>query len=239
MKDFFPIMNDDTEKGMHFALFAYWILAFWFFPFWMPLIGDGFWDNYPVITWFEIVYHALNTLVVAIMMKDYLKDSLLNVQMEPKKFILIVGSAALVMLALAAVLRYFLGEVMIDFYPISEMDVAFSSGYLVAQQPIFGTLCYSLFTPITVVGLFYASGFAPVCRRSRWLGYLVVTVVLALPCAFDILWRGEADFMVALFILRLPMHWIACWTYQKADTVWAPVATLTVFNLGTSLMALI
>ena len=82
-------------------------------------------------------------------------------------------------------------------------------------------------------------GFAPVCRRSRWLGYLVVTVVLALPCAFDILWRGETDFMVALFILRLPMHWIACWTYQKADTVWAPVATLTVFNLGTSLMALI
>ena len=28
MKRFFPIMNDDAEKGMHFALLAYWIFAF-------------------------------------------------------------------------------------------------------------------------------------------------------------------------------------------------------------------
>ena len=43
MKRFFPIMNDDTEKGMHFALFAYWIFAFGVMPSWMPLFGDGFW----------------------------------------------------------------------------------------------------------------------------------------------------------------------------------------------------
>lgn len=239
MKRFFPIMNDDTEKGMHFALLAYWIFAFWFIPFWMPLIADGFWDNLPVVSWFEIAYHVLNGLVVVIMLKTYLVDSFLNVQMDPKGFFKIVGLSALVMLVLAAGLYYCFGPAVVNFYPLGEMTVALTSGYLVEIQPIFGTVSYSLFTPFVVVGLFYVSGFAPVCRRNRWLGYLVVTAVLAVPCAFDILWRGDAIYVIPTFIMQLPMHWIACWTYQKADTVWAPIATVAIFNLGTSIMALL
>jgi len=238
MKRFFPIMNDDTEKGMHFALLAYWIFAFGVMPSWMPLFGDGFWDNLPVISWFEIAYHVLNGVVIVIMLKTYLKDSFFNVQMDPKGFLKIVCLSALVMLVLVAGLYYFFGDVIVDFYPISEMTVALTTGYLVEVQPIFGTICCSLFTPFAVVGLFYASGFAPVCRHNRWLGYVVVTVLLALPCVFDILWRGQAGYVVTTFALQLPMHWIACWTYQKADTIWAPIVTLAVFNLGSSLMAL-
>ena len=237
MKRFFPIMNDDTEKGMHFALFAYWIFAFGVMPTWMPLFGDGFWDNLPVISWFEIAYHVINGVVIAIMLKTYLKDSFLNVQLDPKGFLKTVGFSVLAMLAVAAGLRYCLGRGMTDIYPIKEMSVALTSGLLVKQQPIFGTICLSLFTPFAVVGLFYVSIFAPVCRRNRWLGYVVVTVLMAVPCALDILWRGQASLTILIFILQLPMHWIACWTYQKADTVWAPILTLAIFNLGTSLMA--
>lgn len=239
MKRFFPIMNDDTEKGMHFALLAYWIFAFGVMPSWMPLFADGFWDNLPVITWFEIAYHVLNAVVVVIMLKSYLADSFLTVQLDPKRFLIIVGSAALVMLTLAAVMHYVFGPWTINCYPVGEMMVALTSGFLVQNQPIFGTICYSLLTPFAVVGLFYASGFAPVCRRNRWLGYLVVPVVLAVPCVFDILWRGDAELVLSVLILQLPMHWIACWTYQKADTVWAPIATLAIFNFGSSIMALL
>lgn len=239
MKRLFPIMNDDAEKGMHFALLAYWVFAFWFLPFWMPLIGDGFWNNLPVISWFEIVYHVLNSLVVVFMLKTYLKDSFFSVQMDRKKFLLIVGVAALVMVMLVEGLIVYFGQGIDNFYPLSEMTVALTSGYMVEQQPIFGTICHTLFTPFTVVGLFYATGFAPVCRRSRWLGYLVVTVVLALPCAFDILWRGQAEMVIMIFVFQLPVHLVACWTYQKLDTVWAPIATLAIFNFGTSLLALI
>lgn len=239
MKDFFPIMNDDTEKGMHFALFAYWVFAFGVLPSWMPLLADGFWDNLPVITWFEIGYHVLNAVVVAIMLKSYLEESFFTVQLDLKSFFVIVGLAALGMLMLAAAIYFLYGHGTVDFYPVGEMMVALTSGYLVENQPIFGTICYSLFTPFAVVGLFYASGFAPACRRSRWLGYLVVTVVLALPCVFDILWRGDAGLVLSVLILQLPIHWIACWTYQKADTIWAPIATLAVFNFGSSIMALL
>lgn len=239
MKRFFPIMYDEPEKGMHFALFAYWVFAFWFVPFWMPLIADGFWLDFSVVSWFEIAYHVLNAVVVGIMLKSYLADSFLNVQMDPKKFIKTVVLSALLMLALAIWLYFQFGEAIVDVYPISEMTVALTSGFLVEQQPVFGAICSSLFIPFSVVGLFYVSGFAPVCRRSRWLGYVVVTVLLALPCAFDILWRGQSYFVIPAFVLNLPMHWVACWTYQKTDTVWAPIATLAIFNLGTSLLALV
>ena len=239
MKEFFPIMNDDTEKGMHFALFAYWVFAFGVLPSWIPLIADGFWNNLPVISWFEIAYHVLNAVVVTIMLKSYLEDSFLTVQLDPKRFFVIVGSAAVAMLAMAAALYGLAGQAISSFYPVGEMMVALTSGFLVENQPIFGTICYSVFTPFAVVGLFYASGFAPACRRSSWLGYLVVTVVLLLPCIFDILWRGGADLVIPVYIMQLPMHWAACWTYQKADTVWAPVATLAIFNLGSSIMALL
>ncbi len=238
MKRFFPIMNDDTDKGMHFALLAYWILAFWFLPFWMPLLGAGYWDDLPVISWFEIIYHAINCVVVVLMLKEYLKDSFINVELNLKGFFLIVGLSALAMLLLAAGMYYYFGHVMVNFYPLSEMDISLTSGYMVEIQPVFGTICYSILTPFTLVGLFYATGFAPVCRRNRWLGYVVVAVLLALPCAFDILWRGESDYTILTYILQLPMHLIACWTYQKADTVWAPIATLVIFNLGSSLLAL-
>lgn len=239
MKRFFPLINDDTEKGMHFAVLAYWIFAFWFLPFWLPFVADGFWQDLPVVSWFEIVYHILNAVVVACMLKTYLQDSFYQVQFDPQKFFLTIGVAALVMVVLVEVLYTCFGNMIIDFYPISEMTIALTSGLMVESQPIFGTICHTVFTPFAVVGLFYVSGFAPVCRRSRWLGYLVVTVVLALPCAFDILWRGGADLVIPIFFMQLPVHLVACWTYQKLDTVWAPIATLAVFNFGTSLLALI
>ena len=239
MKRFFPIMSDDTEKGMHFAVLAYWIFAFWFLPFWLPFVADGYWYDLPTVSWFEIVYHILNAVVVACVLKTYLQDSFYQVLFNPKKFFLTTGIAAIVMVALVEVLYIALGYVIKDCYPISEMTIALTSGLMVEGQPIFGTICHTVFTPFAVVGLFYATGFAPVCRRSRWLGYLVVTVVLALPCAFEILWRGQKDLVIPIFVMQLPVHLVACWTYQKLDTVWAPIATLAVFNFGTSLLALI
>lgn len=238
MKRFFPIMNDAPEKGMHFALLAYWLIAFEVVPTFIPLLSDGYWNNLPVISWFEIAYHVLNGVVILIMLKPYLADSFLNVQLDPKRFFMIVGLSALVMLVLAAGVHYFMGRMAVDFYPVTERIVALTSGLMVQNRPIFGTICCSLFTPFAVVGLFYVSVFAPVCRHNGWLGYIVVAVFMAVPSVLEILWRGNGVYTGLTFLLQLPMHWIACWTYQKADTVWAPVATLAVFNLGTSIMVL-
>lgn len=239
MKRIFPPMDDRPEKWMPAAALGYWLFAFWFNPFWMPLVADGFWHDRQFVSWLDIIYHILNAVAVVAMFKAYAWDSLLNVQMYPGKFIKTVGVALLLMLSLTLGLRFGLGIYVADAYPINEMGVAVSSGVMVEELPVFGTLCHVLITPIAVVGLFYTVGFAPMCCRKTWLGYLVVTILLALPPAFDILWRGDAEYVVSTFLLQLPMHWIACWTYQKADTVWAPLATLSSFNLITSLHSVI
>ena len=235
MKRVFPPMNDRPEKWMPVAALGYWIIAFWFLPFWMPLIADGLW-NRQFGSWLDTIYHAINAAVMVAMFKDYACDSLLEVQLYPKKFFKTVAVALLLMLILALSL-WFLGfRIVVDAYPLSEMGVAVSSGVMVEELPVIGTLCHMVFAPVAVVGLFYTVGFAPMCCRKTWLGYLVVTVLLMLPAAFDILWRGEAQYVMGVFLMQLPIHWIACWSYQKADTVWAPLATLSVFNLITSVL---
>ena len=239
MNRFFPIMTDEPEKGMHFAVLAYWIFGLALLPLWLPWLGGGWWEDLPIISWFEIGYHVLNAGVIIGVLKTYFADSFLNVQVATKKFIGTVVISAVVMLALAVEIYFWLGSMAIDAYPINEKHVALTSGLLVETRPLFGTICNSLIAPVAVVGLFYVTGFAPVGRHHSWLGYVVVSVVLALPFLFDIFWREAPVLNTMVYLLQLPMHWIACHTYQKADTVWAPVATLALFNLGTSVLAMI
>lgn len=238
MKRLFPPMNDRPDKWMPAALLAYWVLAFQVIPSIMPLIGAGLWEDLQFASWLDFIYHAINAFVVVAMLKAYAWDSLLNVQLEPGKFFKTVGVALLLMLILALGLQFGLGLYVFDAYPINEMSVAVSSGLMVEQLPVFGTLCHTLFTPVAVVGLFYAAVFAPLCCRKTWLGYLLVTLLMLLINVLDILWRGDAEYVMFVFLLQLPIHWIACWSYQKTDTVWAPLATLSIFNLITSLIGM-
>lgn len=238
MKGLFPPMNDRPENFMPFAVFGYWFFAFILIPLFLPLIGDGLWDNLQAASWLDFVYHAINALVVGLMLRTYFVDSFLNVQLDTGLFLKAVGVALTLMLFLALVLYFSPVSVgaVADAYPINEMGVAVSSGIMVWYLPVFGTLCHTLFTPIAVVGMFYVVGFAPMCCRKTWLGYLMVTFLLMLPAAFDIIWRGDVEYVVTVFLLQLPIHWIACWSYQKADTVWAPLVTLSSFNFATSLL---
>lgn len=235
MKQLFPPMYDRPENFMPFAAFGYWIFAFVLIPLFMPLIGDGFWGNLKFASWLDFAYHTLNALVIAGMFRTYFGDSFLNVQLDRSKFLKTVAIALMLMLILVF-LVYFFNPAAVDAYPINELGVAISSGLMVETLPLFGTLCHTLITPVAVVGLFYTVGFAPMCCRKPWLGYLMVTVLLLLPPAFDILWRGNGEYVITVFLLQLPMHLIACWAYQMADSVWAPLVTLASFNLITSLI---
>ena len=239
MKRLFPDMYDRPGNWMPAVAIGYWLFAFWFNPFWLPFVGDGFWDDPRTASWLDIVYHIINAVAIVAIFKNYALESFFNVQLDTKKFFKTVGVAALVMLALATELYLSPVPMVADAYPISEMSgIAVTPGLMVSAQPVFGTLCHVLITPIAVAGLFYVPVFAPMCCRKPWLGYVMVTLALAIPSAFDILWRGQVDMVIPLFLLNLPIHLIACWSYQKTDTVWAPIATLSIFNLFTSLMSI-
>jgi membrane protease YdiL (CAAX protease family) len=57
-----------------------------------------------------------------------------------------------------------------------------------------------------------------------------------IPSVVDILWRGDAAFVLTGYLVHLPIHLLACWSYQKTDNVWTPLITLAVTNLLTSII---
>ena len=235
MKQLFPEMYDRPDKWMPVPAMAYWIFAFLILPTWLPLIADGLFNDLVGASWVDIALHIINALVVFAMYRSYAVESFLNVQLDTKKFFIAVGGASLIAVCLSVWMYFFsVGEVW-DAYPINELTLLITPGLLVNTMPLFGTLCHVLITPIVVVGLFYVPVFAPMCCRRTWLGYLMVSLALLVPVISDILYRDTMELLGGMYLLQLPSHLLACWSYQKADSVWAPLATLSIFNLVTSL----
>ena len=239
IKRVFPEMNDRPDKGMFVAVTLYGFMSFILMPVIVALLGHDVWHETTVTSWMEIVYHLLNAGVTAAMFKSYLGESFFNVQLYTGRFVKTVALASLVMLTIALELQFGLGIWIGDAYPINELSITVTSGLMVSDLPIWGTLLHTLAAPFAVAGLFYATGFAPLCCKKPWLGYLVVAAVVAIPGALDVNWRGGGEMVWAMYFMRLPIHLIACWAYQKADTIWAPITCLAIFNLGTSILCLL
>ena len=246
MTRLFPEMNDRPDKGMFVAVILYGFMSFILMPVIVSMLGHGVWDELTVTSWMELVYHLLNAGVAAAMFKSYLGESFFNVQLYTKRFVKTVAVASLMMLTLALTFWFDLAPLLAtsnwhaaNAYPINELSIAVTGGLMVQELPIFGTLLHTLAAPFAVAGIFYATGFAPLCCKKPWLGYLVVALVVAIPLALDVNWRGGAEYALLTYLLQLPIHLIACWSYQKADTIWAPITCLAIFNLVTSLLCLL
>ena len=125
---------------------------------------------------------------------------------------------------------------MLECLPIVEMSVSHTPLFTVELQPIFGTVALSVFAPISICALFYCLGFAPVCYHKPWLAYLCVAAITLIPPVIDILWRGEAAFVLGGYLVQLPVHLLACWSYQKTDNVWTPMLSLAITNLIASIL---
>lgn len=105
--------------------------------------------------------------------------------------------------------------------PIVELDVFAFPRDWVQDVPLWATLCNLLLTPVTTACLFYATGFAPTANRKPWLAYLVVALVLLFPRACNAFNFDSLSIELILYLAQLPIHWAACWAYQKTDTIWA------------------
>jgi apolipoprotein N-acyltransferase len=205
----------------------------------MPVIGYGLCENYSAISWVECGYYVINGFVITRVLKEHLGDCFFELQINPKTVWITVGITCLLMLAWVAACVALFGTIWVfDIFPMSEMGVALSGGLLMDVNPIFGVVCFALVTPFSICGFFYATGFSPMCCRTPKLAYLTVILVLLLPSLFEIFWRGDGFYVVISFIMRLPIHLIACWSYQKTDNIWTPIFSLGIFNLLTAILGM-
>lgn len=239
MKRIFPEMTDRPEKGMFLPVVTYGFFAYIILPVLVAILGLDVWDDFVTTSWLELVYHLINAGMAALMFKGYLGESFFNVQTDTKGFAKIVALATFVMLSWALVLFLNYGIEIRDAFPINELSITVTSGLMVQELPVWGTMLHTLAAPFAIAGLFYATGFAPLCCYKPWLGYLIIPIILVIPGLLDINWRGNAELVMRMYFLRLPIHLVACWAYQKADTIWAPIACLAIFNLVTSILCML
>lgn len=237
MKKLFPPMTSKPEAIQIFAIIPCWIWVFVLFPMFLPFVGLGVWEQHEISVWLEIVYHVANGLLLLLVISGYLKEDWFMFSTGPLYYLkhvaltagLILGAELLLLGALF--LCGFDMTYLAENLPLTEMSVSHTSLFLIKLQPIVGTIALSVFVPISICALFYCLGFAPVCYKKPWLAYLCVAVITLIPSIIDILWRGEAAFVLSGYLVQLPIHLLACWSYQKTDNVWTPMISLAVTNL--------
>lgn len=246
MKNLFPQMMEVPDARTLAGGIPYWVFAFFFFPAILTLAtGSAQGEEY--IVWIEIGYHIINFVVIILFFFPYLKDSFLILQINTKEVLCTAGLCAVIIVVLKVMILFLslycgnglYSDAAFGSFHTSETDLLLFSTVVVGSQPLWGTLCFVLLAPITTSCLLYASIFAPMCERKPWLAYLLMAfmcLIKHLLMSFC-LWPIEQE--MAIFLVTLPVHLIACWSYQKTDTVWTPIVVHTLSNLTMSLLSLI
>ena len=242
MNKLFPSMFSKPEKGQIFALIPCWLWVFVLCPMFMPFLGEGLWEQWESSVWLQIGYHVLNGIILLVLISGYLKDEWFMVSADVRYYLkhvaLTVGLTVGTVLLWTGILFLcgFSFEYICECLPIVEMSVSHTPLFLLQLQPILGAVVLSVFPPVSICALFYCLGFAPVCYKKPRLAYLSVAAITLIPPIIDILWRGDAFFVICGYLVNLPIHLIACWSYQKTDNVWTPLISLAVVNLLSSII---
>ena len=230
-------MYSRPEKIQIFAIIPCWIWVFVLLPMYMPLLGLGLWEDAEISVWLEVGYHVANGIAMFLLMIGYFKEEWFMLTTDLGYYLkhaaLTVGLTVVAVPAWLGLL--FLSgfdiSYMLEGLPIAEMSVSHTPLLLVDLQPIFGTIALSVFAPISICVLFYCLGFAPICEKKPWLAYLCIAIITLIPPVIDVIWRGDAALVLSGYLAQLPIHLLACWSYQKTDNVWTPIISLAITNL--------
>lgn len=246
VKNMFPMMLDQPEDRCIAAGIPYWIFAFFFFPALISLSTLGS-RGQSYEAWIEIAYHLINFLCVLFFFLPYLKESFLTARDTAKNVLVTAvdcASAIVVLKYTTFIVCSLSGNLVFEEAAFgslltTEADLLYYSTGLISEQPLWGTLCLTIPVPIVISCLYYACVFAPVCVKRPWLAYLLIAVLPLLPRLSLVfcLWPLETE--MAVYLLQLPVHLIACWSYQKTDTVWTPIAVHIISNLVLALISLV
>lgn len=220
-------MYDSPENGQVVGGLSYGVIAFVVLPFTFALFFFQRNDR-QVYVILEYLYQAMNFAMMVTIFLPYLRDSWLNVILSPGKVIGVsLGAAAVIAVWYIAFLAASRMELFraadILFFgamPMTGIELMVLPGEFVLFGGVPAAIFLAVLGPFTTVCLFYATAFAPVCVSGRrGLAYLSVAAMLAVPrfITWFTVWGGWKE--IPLYLAQLPIHWLACWTYQKTDTV--------------------
>ena len=244
MDKFFPHMYDSPETGQVVGGITYGVVPFLVLPFTLTLLTIGVKDAAPYV-WLEYLYEIVNFTALFAIFRGYLRDSWLNFSINVKGVLGTCITAAGMILCLYAVYMHaFFDElfpkastVFAGALPMVGIELMMVPGSLLLNGGIPAAVILIVLGPVTTACLFYATAFAPLCvAGKRFWAYVSLAVLLAVPriITYFTVWGGHKE--VSLYLAQLPIHLIACWTYQKTDTIWAPIFTHAIVNLAVCAM---
>ena len=244
----FPMMLDEPDAYTVGTGLGYWLFAFLLLPalLSLPLLsGLGLTDAGNEI-WIELGYHAVNFVVIFLTFFTYLKDAFFALWLKPKKVFGTAAICALIIVLLKIVIfllasfsgNQLFAEAAFGTLLTTEMDLMYFSTALMVEQPLYTMLFVVLLTPITTSCLFYGSVFAPVCTSRPKLAYVLAALTPAVAHLLIVFCMWPMSQQMAIYLIQIPVHLIACWSYQKTDTIWTPILTHMLSNLVLALLML-
>lgn len=244
MSKFFPQMYDSPETGQSVGGFTYGVVPFLVLPFTLTLLTIGANDTAPYV-WLEYVYQAINFAAMFAIYRSYLRDSWLNVSINVKGVLrTCIAAAGIILCLYVEYMKAFFSDsfpkaatVFAGALPMVGIELMMTPGSLLLNGGIPAAVVLVVLGPVITSCLFYATAFAPICTAGRrFWAYAAVAALVAVPriVTYFTVWGGHKE--VALYLAQLPIHFIACWTYQKTDTVWAPIFTLAITNIAVCAM---
>lgn len=239
MSKLFPPMYDTPETSQSIAGLSCGLFSFFLLPFTLTLFFFD-WNPHQVYMGLEYLYQGINFGLMFYVFRTYLRDSWLNVSIAPRKILGVSLGAAAVIFGIYA---FYVGAgyfglipqanvIVLGAMPMTGFELMMLPGDLVILGGIPAMVFLTVLGPVITACMFYASAFAPLCGSGKRFGaYAALAILLAVPriiTSFAI-WGGWKE--LPLYLTQLPIHLIACWTYQKTDTIWTPIFTLAIANL--------
>ena len=235
----FPTLTERPEVNNSIAAIAYQVVAYFSIPFLMLLLLQGGEEGwFEVAAGMELAYHAFNFFVALFIFREYLKDTWADFRYGWRKLVKTISLNTALIMLIAVVLNmlfgYSTGTASLIGYgalPLTEVDLFILPCDVVAIYPALGTLCMGFLAPVAISCLYYGAVFAPICYTRPWLAYVVTAAFLAFPrlCNAGTFWDPAQEW--TLYFTQLPLHLIACRSYQKCDSIWAPILTHWIVNL--------
>lgn len=239
MYKYFPTLTERPEINNSIAALVYQVVAYFSIPFLLLLLLQGGRQDWAkVAAGMELAYHAFNFFVALFIFREYLTDTWADFRYGYQKLMktvsLSTGLIVLIAFILHAMYGFSTGTASLIAYgtlPLTEVDLFLLPCDVVAIYPLLGTLCMGFLAPLTISCLYYGAVFAPICYTRPVLAYVAMAVFLAFPrfCNASTYWDPATEW--TLYFTQLPLHMIACWAYQKTDSIWAPILTHWIVNL--------
>lgn len=239
MRKKLPVFMEGPETPIVVISVIFSVLCFFSLPFLLLLFLQGLQDNPTVVSWFEIVFHIIVSLVTLGIFREYLTDNwdLFRINFPQMRRYIFLAIAIVLGIALVYYLVFVFvrsqGVYLFGYgtLPLSEMNLFLLSSEVAIHNPLFGTLCMVVLAPFSTCCLYYVVGFPKAQNVRPWLGYLVVAILIALPRISNAVTFWNPRDQMLLYFAQLPVHMTACWCFRKTDSIFAPMLVLAAANL--------